>query len=299
MFDLRVDYIFPPLHAGPGQRAAAIRTQLETLAPGDGLAWVLASVDPAGLDMHDLVSFIGACERQSAWTQARQLVAVRELSGRRLVPGPDGEPADTPLPAGAVNEFAADEVAAQLSLSRMSGQKRVWLAQALARLPRTAAAFAAGQLTLSKVWAITEALSVLDEDAATVAETRVLGRAGEQTLGNLKRSLARAVAAADPTAAQARAVRARAERRVTLTPLPDGMCEFWALLPAPDAMALYTAVTALADKARAADRAAEHAATGQDTTTSEDSTAGTDAHGGEDDESQGGISHESLFFGRV
>ena len=228
--------------------AGWVRMTLEHEPPGTELGELLASLDPAGLDLYDLVSHIGACERQTAWVQARQLSAVRELAGRRLVPGPHGEPADSAFPDGMINEFAADEVAAQLSLSRRAGQKRVWLATALTRLPATAAAFAAGQLTLSKVWAIAESLSVLDEDAATEAETRVLGRAPDQTLSNLKRCLARAVVAADPTAAQARAVRARAERRVILTPLPDGMCEFWALLPAPDAMALWAAVTAMADE---------------------------------------------------
>ncbi|HEY8827306.1 MAG TPA: DUF222 domain-containing protein, partial [Jatrophihabitantaceae bacterium] len=242
---------------------------------------MLASLDPAGLDMYDLVSHLGACERQTAWVQARQLSAVRELAGRRLVPGPHGEPADSAFPDGMINEFAADEVAAQLSLSRRAGQKRVWLATALTRLPATAAAFAAGQLTLSKVWAIAESLSVLDEDAATEAETRVLGRAPDQTLSNLKRCLARAVVAADPTAAQARAVRARAERRVMLTPLPDGMCEFWALLPAPDAMALWAAVTAMADKARAAERAHTNpgAADNQDAHDSTDAEDARDSGG--------------------
>ncbi len=43
---------------------------LESLAPGEALGGVLAAVDPADLDMHDLVSFLGACERQTAWTQA-------------------------------------------------------------------------------------------------------------------------------------------------------------------------------------------------------------------------------------
>ena len=175
MFDMRVDF-FRPQHGSPEQRAAITRTLLETLAPGPDLATLLASLDPAGLDMYDLVSHLGACERQTAWVQARQLSAVRELAGRRLVPGPHGEPADSAFPDGMINEFAADEVAAQLSLSRRAGQKRVWLATALTRLPATAAAFAAGQLTLSKVWAIAESLSVLDEDAATEAETRVLGR---------------------------------------------------------------------------------------------------------------------------
>jgi hypothetical protein len=198
--ELGVDFRFPhQLRRGRG--TALVRTLLETQAPGETLGGLLASIDPAGLDMHDLVSFMAACERQSSWTAARQLVAVRKLAGRRLVPGPDGEPADSPLPAGAVNDFAADEVAAALSLSRMTGQKRVWLATALARLPKTEAAFATGELTLTKVWAITEGLSILDDDAAAAAEIRLLARAAGQTLGLLRAAVRRAVLAADPTAA--------------------------------------------------------------------------------------------------
>ena len=287
MFEMQIDF-FRPRHGSPEERAAITRTLLETLAPGADLAHLLATVNPPELDMYDLVSFAEAAERQAAWTQARQLVAVGELAGRRFVTGPHGEPPDTALPDGAINEFAADEVAAVLSLSRTAGQKRVWLAGALSRLPATAAAFAAGDLTLPKVWAIAETLCVLDDDAAGLAEARVLGRAPEQTLGNLKRALARAVAAADPTAATRRAAKARAERRVMLTPQPDGMCEFWALLPAPEAMALFSAVTTLADKARTADRAAF--ASGHDNgsdkgTTAEDDKGACveDATDGEDD----------------
>lgn len=208
--------------------------------------------------VHDLVSFMGACERQTAWAQARQLVAVRELAGRRLVVGEHGEPADSALPAGQVNDFAADEVAAVLSLSRSTGQRRVWLASALARLGATEAAFAAGQLTLTKVCAIAEGLAVLDDDAAAAAEARLLVRAPQQTLGLLRAAVRRAVLGADPSAATKRAEQSHADRRVELTPHGDGMCEVWALLPAAAAMALWTAITALADEARAAERAAAH-----------------------------------------
>jgi Domain of unknown function (DUF222) len=234
--------------------ADRIRLGLEHEPPGEELGTLLAVVRPSDLDMYDLVSLLGACERQIAWVQAKQLAAVAELSGRRLVPGPHGEPADSPFPDGSSNDFAADEVAAALCLARVTGQQRVWLANALTRLPETAAAFAAGALTLAKVKAIVEELAVLDDEPALAAEARVLGRAPDQTLGNLRRSLARAVAAADPAAAARRAAQAHTERRCILTPQPNGMCEFYALLPAPEAMALWTAVTALADQARTADR---------------------------------------------
>jgi Domain of unknown function (DUF222) len=252
---LRIDFC-APRHVGRAQRQALTRTMLETLLPGDGLGGLIASVDPADLDMHDLVSYMGACERQASFVQAAQLRAVRELAGRRLVPGPNGEPADTALPAGAVNEYAADEVAAVLAMSRLTGQKRVWLATALTRLPATEAAFGAGTLNFSKTWAITEGLAVLDDETAARVEAKLLIRAPHQTLGQLRASINRAVLAADPSTAKERAEKATAERRVELTPRADGMAEFWALLPAAEAMALWTAVTALADQARAAERAA-------------------------------------------
>ena len=217
MFDIdfhrprRVTVGWSSLHTG---------ARLENEPPGPELGELLATVDPADLDMFELVSHLGAGERQAAWVQARQLAAVRELSGRRLVPGPHGEPADTAFPDATINEFAAAEVAAALGLSRTTGAQRVWLANALARLAGTEAAFRA---------------------------------AADQSLANLRRSLARAVTAADPAAAARRATTAYTERRVMLT--PDGMCEFWALLAAPDAMALWSAITALADHARTADHA--------------------------------------------
>src|SRR5207342_3294975 len=93
---------------------------------------------------------------------------------------------------------------------------------------------------------------------------------------------ARAVAAADPTAATRREITAHADRRVILTPRPDGMCEFWALLSAPDAMALWTAVTAMADRARAAEHAA-HNNTAQNGTADQDDTPAEDDAPGQDD----------------
>ena len=50
-------------------------------------------------------------------------------------------------------------------MSRFTGEKRVWLATTLRRLPATEAALAAGQLNLSKTTAIAEGLAVLADDA--------------------------------------------------------------------------------------------------------------------------------------
>ncbi|HEY8093493.1 MAG TPA: DUF222 domain-containing protein, partial [Acidimicrobiales bacterium] len=162
-------------------------TPLETLAPGPELAGLLAA-DPAGLSGYDLVSFLGANERLTAWAQSRQLTAIRELARRRPAPLDPGDAGDV-LPAGGVSEFAAKEVAAELRISDAGAQARLHLALALDRLPGTRLALAAGQLDLPKTRAIVEATDLLDDTACLTVETRVLGRAPQQTLGRLRAAL--------------------------------------------------------------------------------------------------------------
>ena len=185
---------------------------LESLAPGPELASLLEQ-DPAGLSGHDLVSFLGATERLTAWAQSRQLDAIRELARRRPAPLDPGDAGDL-LPAGRVSEFAANEVAAELRISTGGAQARLHLALDLDRLPATRLALAAGRLDLTKTRAIVEATKVLDDPAALTVESRVLAKAPAQTVGELKAALGRAVIAADPAAAQARHERAVTGRLV-------------------------------------------------------------------------------------
>ena len=223
-------------------------TPLEAMAPGPELAGLLAA-DPAGLSGYDLVSFLGATERLTAWAQSQQLAAIRELARRRPAPLDPGDAGDV-LPGGGVSEFAADEVAAELRISTGGAQARLHLALALDRLPGTRVALAAGRLDLAKTRAIAEATTVLDEAACLAVEARVLARAPGQTLGRLRASLARAVIAADPAAAQTRHQQAAGDRRVELWALPDGLAALYAQLPAADAIACHSWLTALAEHAK-------------------------------------------------
>jgi hypothetical protein len=223
-------------------------TPLESLAPGPELAGLLAA-DPAGLSGYDLISFLGATERLTAWAQSRQLGAIRELARRRPAPLDPGDAGDV-LPAGRVSEFAANEVAAELRISTGGAQARLHLALALDRLPGTRRALAAGKLDLTKTRAIVEATDPLDQAGCAAVEARVLGRAPDQTLGRLRAALARAVIAVDAAAAQVRHQRAVGDRRVELWALPDGMAALYAVLPAADAMACHAWLTALAERSK-------------------------------------------------
>jgi Domain of unknown function (DUF222) len=184
----------------------------------------------------DLLDQIVACEREIAAVQARQLGLIAQFARTR--PAQVGEQ----LRAGA-SEFAADELGAELRLSRWAASARMELAVTLSeRLPGTSAALAAGDIDLPKARAVADITVHLDAPLARAVEARVLPRAVSQTAGQLRVALHRAVLAVDPDGGQVRHERVVVERRVTLSALPDGMAELWALLPAPAASAVYAAI---------------------------------------------------------
>ena len=151
-------------------------------------------------------------------------------------------------------EVTAAEIGPALRISRRAASDRVHFAlTVLSRLPASVAALAAGILTLTKLRMIAEHTAVLDDTACAAVEAQVLVRAGHQTPGGLGVSLARAVLAADPAAAERRHAAAVAERRVDLYPAEDGMSILRALLPAPDALRAYRALTDAAKAGGAAD----------------------------------------------
>ena len=153
-----------------------------------------------------------------------------------------------------VSEYAVDEVAAALRLSRPAAGGRLQLAVELAgRLPATAAALAAGVIDVPKARAVVEAVAAFDDGLAAAVEARVLPAAGRRTVGQLRAVLATAVLSVDPAAAEDRHTRAAAGREVTIRPLADGMAGLWALLPADAAAAVYTHLDRIARAAPAAD----------------------------------------------
>ena len=118
-------------------------------------------------------------------------------------------------------------------------------------MPATAAALADGRLSYPKVRALVDELGqVADGAARDREEARLLERAPEQTPAQVRRAARRAALRLQPQDAAERERAARQRRRAWLTPLPDGMAEFGALLPAAQAMGLWTVLTGLADQAR-------------------------------------------------
>jgi hypothetical protein len=188
----------------------------------------LRLAEPGELDTLDedgLVGVMAALERLTSQAAAAQLAVIARLT--RLRGGP---------------RFVEDEIAAELRISRPAAAHRLDLALQVDRLPAVAAGLAAGQLDTAKARAIGEAVGVLDAAPAAAVAAEAVRCGTAQTVGQLRAWLRRRVLAADPAAAQARHEQAASERRVTLTGLPDGMAELWALLPADGAARAYAAV---------------------------------------------------------
>lgn len=228
---------------------------LRALPGGFALAASLAPLDSSDVRSdHDLLEVVAAWERVISWAQEAQLAAIAEFVRRPVIVGTDPH-AGWAARAGAgqmVREFADDELAARLSTSRVAAATRIDIGLSLARsLPATREALATGRVDLARARVIIDETRHLDIETAGEVERLALVRAPEQNCGRLRESVRRAAIAADPAAARSRAVKAKLERRVVIRPLPDEMAELWAVLPAPQAIAIDTALTAIARATKA------------------------------------------------
>jgi Domain of unknown function (DUF222) len=123
------------------------------------------------------------------------------------------------------------------------------------RLPGALRALGEGRIDLTKAKAIIEHTTHLAEaEDRRLVEERVLARANTQTAPELRRSLLHAVHAVDPAATVKRRAKAQADRGVHLQPLPDAMAEITAVLPAEDAVTVFTALDVIAQSADPADQ---------------------------------------------
>lgn len=209
----------------------------------DGPDYTLAEVVPSGwlgleLDVTtavaatlcdaDLVDAVVAFDRMTSWASARQARLLAEFSRRRPPDAPDATGCDIP---SMTSRFAPDEIGLALRLSRGAAIARLGQSVQLDQvLPATLEAWERGRIDVLKVRAICDTVRVLDDERARLVEARVLVRAGDQSVTQLRASLKRAVIAVDPEGVAARHRLARTDRRVAVGQENDGMASLWALL---------------------------------------------------------------------
>jgi hypothetical protein len=207
-----------------------------------GLEMELACAEPAALTDAELVDASIGFERLVAWAAARQHAVLAEF-GRR---GGDGT-IRAPSAAVPAREWAADEVAMALTVSRGSGAVRLAQAARLdGPLRATRDLLQTGEIDVPRARLIVDRCAVLDDAKAALVQERVLARAPEQTWRQLDSALRRAILAVDPDGAAERHQAAKKERRVDVFAEDDGMATLWARMTAPDAAASFEWLTRLA-----------------------------------------------------
>ena len=199
---------------------------------GADLVPELLEVSPAALGDLDLVAALEAWERLGSWVAARHAEALGSLLARATR-------------FGGIDPTAALLAAELGTTQRAAKDKLVW-AHTLGSFPQVAEALELGVVDVSKARAICK--EAMTAPAGAVQQVADLGLAlvPQKTPPQLRRALRAAVLGLDPAAAQERAKQARADRRVEFRVLPDAMAEISAILPATDAMAVKTALDALA-----------------------------------------------------
>ena len=126
-----------------------------------------------------------------------------------------GRPGAEPGFPEVISPFASYELSLALTLTGRSADAYLDFAVELAtKLPETMAALEAGQIDIIRARIIAEATHVLSAEHTAAVEERIFPRAGQQTSGQLRAALARAVLAADPGAARARREEAQRDARV-------------------------------------------------------------------------------------
>lgn len=215
--------------------AAVLARQLAAGRPGPAAASLAALYDPATCEPAVTVDLLVTWERVAAWVAGQQQRCLAALP--------------VPPPAEADEDWVREEVAAALHLSAGTAQDRLDVARALARrLPATMTALQEGQIRYWQAAAVVESVEPLSDEAAARVERQVLARASTQTMGETRRSLRRAVLAADPVSAALRHQRALRQRGVSSWPMEDGMGQLTATLSAEGLATVMTALDAVADR---------------------------------------------------
>ena len=219
----------------------------EHLPAGPGLAAVLAPESAGGASDWDLPGMAAGYRRLAAWAQSRELAAVAEVAARRAAANPDIGASEDGRPCQLPPEAAA-EVALELRMSQYGASAWTDLGCQLRwRLPATFAALAAGVIDLGRARIIAEATGLLSDEHAAAVEQRVLPAAGEQTTGQLRAAVRRAVLAIDPEGAEERRKGTERQAKVSLYPDEDGTATLTGrCLPGIQAAAAMARITALA-----------------------------------------------------
>jgi len=152
-----------------------------------------------------------------------------------------------------VDQFLATEVGRALGMTDSKAGRLIDRAQTLARrLPLTLHALGAGRISVDAADAVLAATAETTDGVVAAVEAAVIPKAAGRTYQQVRQSCAYRVARLDAEASRRRHEKAVRQRHVRRRVLEDGMAELAVISTAQDIAAIWQALTAFADHAKAA-----------------------------------------------
>ncbi|MQA95294.1 MAG: DUF222 domain-containing protein, partial [Streptosporangiales bacterium] len=233
-------------------RGQALLAGLADMPPGPELVSVLAGLDKSRLPVLAVMEVMRAERRLASHFLAASMDSMVEIGTRADVPEGDPEHIERIERLAMPGEFASDEIAAALTLTRRTADAEFWTAWDLhERLPDVMAAFRLGAIDWPRARIFSEVLTELSDAQAVLIATRVLPKAPTMTTGQLAARLKREAMAIDPEW-YARRYRERVkERRVIKTVNGDGSANLGGYdLPFDEACQAMANIDTLAERAK-------------------------------------------------
>jgi hypothetical protein len=198
----------------------------------------MLGVDPHRLDPDERVQLVASIERAKGPVEAAQVRAIAAVAAayEEL-----GQPAME----------ARLEIGCVLRLAPVTAADRTQVAVDLVnRFGRTLALLEAGAICYLQAAHVARGTADLDDEHARLVEDRVVPRLPRLTAAETRRAVADAVVKVDPAAAQARAAKAKRERKIDRVPGGDGRTGWFLPMDVVDEGLAWCRVTDLAQKVR-------------------------------------------------
>ena len=188
-----------------------------------------------------------------------ELVCAGQAAQARLSVDFDTSMRERAAAAGVPKERQGRGIAAQIAFARREsihkGERHLALAKTLAEMPHTQAAFAQGRISQWKATLMLRETACLSRQDRAAVDRQIAGDPdhiegmGDREVTNEANKLAYQ---RDPMSFVERRRKAESERHTSVRPAPDVMTWFTSLLPVKDGVAVHAALSAEADRRRAA-----------------------------------------------
>ena len=226
---------------GGGSPADVIAAAL-VATPSAGSLATIAALDPQAISSVEQVDLLVALDRHASWVASVRLRAMAAVAGPDPSGDGDNDFSDDPFRA---DDPVREEVAVALRISGAAAGNAITVARDLDRkLEGTGQMLAAGAISYAHAVVMsTECERLTPEDARHV-EQIVLTHLGRKTAGQLRRHARRVAARIAPQPPTEDLDAEFAKREVTMYSDGGVMTIIEAVLPAPDAMTVWNALTA-------------------------------------------------------